>query len=99
MLRLDQRQKTELEAQLLEIIRHDLAPAEVESVSVTLDRDLDGDEVFRIAIVYDAPDDKLSGQRLASLGRRLQGNLNSVSPEAFPVFSYKTRRDVNPEAA
>lgn len=59
--------------------------------------DSDGDEVLRIAIVFDAPPESLDSDKLAGLVRHLRVALGD--DERFPLVSFIAKREAKSRLA
>lgn len=81
--------KTAIEA----TVRERLTEAKVQNVTVTEDKDNEGDRIYRVLVVYDARNGKLDAHRMSGLARHIRARLEASELSAYPIFRFVSQSD------
>lgn len=70
-----------------------LSDAKIVGIDVTADRGYDDDEILRITVVYDSPDERLHTDGTVGFVRHLRPRLEEMGLTMFPVMSFVSKAD------
>lgn len=81
-------------------VRERFGDALVSSVRVVRETDHDGDEIFRVTVVFDG-DRPLDAHKTSSIVRHIRHKLIERDENTFPIFAFVSKADagLNTEAA
>jgi len=83
----------EVTAIVKKILSKDFRDVVVEEVRVFEDLDTDGDEILRVYVVFDGKPSDLDAGKLSSMVRRVRPELEKIKEEAFPLFSFVSKKE------
>ena len=75
------------------VLAKDFRDVVVEEVRVFEDLDTDGDEILRVYVVFDGKPNDLDAGKLSGLVRHVRPELEKIKEEAFPLFSFISKRE------
>lgn len=68
---------------------------EIIAVNVSEDTDFDGDAILWVDVIYDGDEKKIDNKALASTVERVRPVLLENDEDAFPVFSFILKHDID----
>ena len=93
--------QADIKKALEKIVREQFAGVQIDAVRVEPDTDYDGNDIFRVTVVFDAKNG-LDAEKAKGLVRHMRAQLRKKADFAFPVVSFRSRTDdkrLNAEAA
>ncbi|MYA87923.1 MAG: hypothetical protein F4X97_05650 [Boseongicola sp. SB0662_bin_57] len=81
------------------VLEAQLAPAQIVDLSVTEDKDVDGEPILNITVVFEAENDRLDPSQVLGLIRHLRGPLHEIGSDLFPILSFMTSEEAADAAA
>ena len=57
--------------------------------------DEDGDEILRIAVVFDGTEEQFDARKASSVVRHMRPRLATIGEQAFPIISYVSSDEVS----
>jgi hypothetical protein len=88
MIDLTQQMQSEIE----EVVRKQLADAEIDAVRISMEVDYDGEDIMRILVVH-GNKSGLDTQKTKGLVRHIRSLLEKHEDGFFPLLTYRTRSD------
>lgn len=84
--------KADIKKTLEKIVREQFVGVQIDAVRVEPDTDYDGNDIFRVTIVFDAKNG-LDAEKAKSLVRHMRAQLTKKADFAFPVVAFRSRAD------
>lgn len=82
----------QLEAAIEKVIREDFPDAKLLAVKIKEDEGFDGDPILRITVIFQTTHG-FDPKRAAGIVRRIRPALRENEVDAFPVFSFMSKKD------
>ena len=84
--------KASINKTIEETVRQQFAGVQIDDVRIERDTDYDGDDVFRITVVFSAKDG-LDAERTKGLVRHVRASLAERDEQSFPIISFRSFAD------
>ena len=81
------------------VVQEQLAPAQTIDLTAEEAEHADGEPVLRIAVIFEADEDRLDPERVLGSNRHLRAPLGKLGSNRFPVFSFMTSEEAADSAA
>ena len=82
-----------------QVVKRELAPAQIVDLTVEEAVDADGDPIWRIKVVFKVAEDRLDPEKVLGLVRHLRGRLDEFDADRFPILSFMTAEEATGAAA
>jgi hypothetical protein len=89
----------DIKAYIEEVVRERVHSGEIVNITVTRDADEDGDDIFRINVIFDNKKKSLDAAETSQLTRHVWRRLIDLDVRGFPSFSFIAKSEAGKLAA